>query len=298
MVLPDDVAPYALVIAGLVIVVIALVVVSLLFLRRSRRLVSERMVSARARIDLELSVADQTGRLRMIRELHDLSLHRVSTMIADAEGARYAAQTDATAAVRAAATISDTGRAALADMRRVSVLVRESEAEASLQPTLKSTRDLFKIMRDAGLAVTFDETGDPYALTAGAELAIYRILQEALSNSLKYGGEGTSARVAFTWTKDGFQVRVDDDGFRNAEIRRGMDPTTPMSYSVEDDLRSLTEEIVGPGIAEMRERAELFGGTLTVTQTAGVGFGISAVFPTLRHHNGVHGVDLSRGSRA
>jgi signal transduction histidine kinase len=71
-----------------------------------------------------------------------------------------------------------------------------------------------------------------------------------------------------------------------------------MSYTVEDDLHSLTEEIVGPGIAEMRERAELFGGTLNVTQTAGVGFGISAVFPTLRHHNGVHGVDLARGPRA
>ncbi|THG28146.1 sensor histidine kinase [Naasia lichenicola] len=296
MVLPDDVVPYALVIAGLVLVVVALVVVTVLAVRRARRLGAERTVNARARVDLELSVADQSGRLRMIRELHDLSLHRVTTMISDADGARYAGQTDPNAAVRAAGTISETGRTALADMRRVSLLVRESEAEIGLQPTLKSTRDLFAIMRDAGLTVIFERSGDPYQVTPGAELMIYRIMQEALSNSLKYGGEGTTARVAFTWTQDGFQARVDDDGFRNAAIRKGMDPTAPMSYTVEDDLHALTDEIVGPGIAVMRERAELYGGTLNVTQTPGVGFSISAVFPTLRHHNGVHGVDLSRGA--
>ncbi|WP_210481091.1 sensor histidine kinase [Naasia sp. SYSU D00948] len=263
--------------------------------RRSRRLASEQLLSARARVDLELSVAEQGGRLRIIRELHDLALHKVTSMIADAEGARYAAATDPKVAVRAAGSIADTGRAALADMRRVSSLVRESETDAAPQPTLRSTSDLFARMRAAGLAVTVTEAGEPYELSAGAELAIYRILQEALGNSLKWGGDGTEARVGFTWTSQGLQVRVDDNGIRNAALRKGLDVDFGAGYTVDDDLRALTQEITGPGVEGMRERTELFGGVFSATLTAGVGFSVSAVFPALRHHNGVHGVDLSRG---
>jgi signal transduction histidine kinase len=293
--------PLDALVTALLIAVPALLAVLFLVLwisarRRLRRLATEQTESARARVDLELSVAEQGGRLRIIRELHDLALNRVQSMIADAEGARYAAASDPVVAVRAAGTIANTGRAALADMRRVNTLVRETEADAAPQPTLKSTRDLFKLMRDAGLGVTFDESGEPYELSSGAELAIFRILQEALTNSLKWGGDGTAARVSFTWTAQGLQVRVDDDGIRNAAVRKGLDPDHGgAGYTVEDDLRSLTQDIVGPGIEEMRERTELFGGIFSASQTAGVGFSVSAVFPALRHHNGVHGVDLTRG---
>lgn len=293
---PLDTVPTVLLIGVPALLAVLFLVLWMAARRRSLRLAKEGTASARLRVDLELSVAEQGGRLRIIRELHDLALHRVASMIADAEGARYAAATDPAVAVRAAATIADTGRAALADMRRVSSLVRDTEADVAPQPTLKSTRDLFKVMRDAGLGVTFDESGRPYELSAGAELAIYRILQEALSNSLKWGGDGTAARVSFTWTAQGLQVRVDDDGIRNAAVRKGLDPDRGgTGYTVDDDLRTLTQEIIGPGIEEMRERTELFGGVFSASQTAGVGFSVSAVFPALRHHNGVHGVDLTRG---
>jgi len=263
--------------------------------RRFTAMIGELGFSARDRVDLELLVAAQGGRLRIIRELHDLTLHRVSMLVSDAEGARYAGERNPQAAVRAAIGMGDTARAMLADMRRVSNLVRESEADMLPQPTLKSSRELFKLMRDAGLVVTFEEAGTAYELSPGAELAVYRILQEALTNSLKYGGEGTTARVTFTWTVQGLQVRVDDDGFRNAAVRRGLDPNTSTGYTVEEDLRTLTQQIVGPGIEEMRERTHVFGGVFSATQTAGVGFSVSAVFPALKHHNGVHGVDLTRG---
>jgi signal transduction histidine kinase len=293
---PLDAVLTAVLIGVPALLAVVFLVLWLVARRRARMLTTEQTASARARVDLELSVAEQGGRLRIIRELHDLALNRVHSIIADAEGARYAALTDPAAAVRAAAVIADTGRAALADMRRVNTLVRESEADVAPQPTLKSTRDLFKVMRDAGLGVTFDEAGEPYELSSGAELAIYRILQEALSNSLKWGGDGTEARVSFAWTSQGLQVRVDDNGIRNAALRKGLDPDFGgAGYTVEDDLRSLTQEISGPGIEEMRERTELFGGVFSASQMAGVGFSVSAVFPALRHHNGVHGVDLSRG---
>jgi signal transduction histidine kinase len=283
--------------AGLLLVAVVLLV---LWLRSSfalRRLRRSRSSTDSEVAQLELSVADQSGRLRIIRELHDVTVHQVSAMIAQAEGARYAGSTDPMAAVRAAQSIAEMGRSTLADMRRVMTLVRESEAEAAQQPRLKSTRELLKVMRDAGLQVQFEETGEPYELNAAAELAVYRILQEALSNCLRYGGDGTEVRVSFGWTASGLAVRVDDNGFRNAVLRRGLSSEQAdeeLRYSVEDDVRALTQEITGAGIAEMRARAEVFGGMVTATEVPGVGFSIAATFPSIRFHNGVHGVDLSR----
>ncbi|MCU1472004.1 histidine kinase [Amnibacterium sp.] len=282
---------------GLLVLTVLLLVLWITTIRRLR--VERRAAADRAHLAarLQIAVADQGGRLRIIRELHDVAVHRVSAMIAQADGARYAGATDPSAAVRAAQAIAETGRATLADMRRVMTLVRESEAEAAPQPRLKSTRELFKTMRDAGLDVVVEEHGEPYDLNSGAELAIYRILQEALSNSLKYGGEGTQVRVGFTWTSSGIAVKVDDDGFRNAVLQRGLsaeDASAELAYGVEEDLRSLTQQLAGPGIQEMRARTELFGGTLTASETPGVGFSISATFPSIRFHNGVHGVDLTR----
>jgi signal transduction histidine kinase len=72
------------------------------------------------------------------------------------------------------------------------------------------------------------------------------------------------------------------------------DEAAALTYGMADDLRALTQEIAGAGLNEMRARAAVFGGTVTATEVPGVGFSIAATFPTIRHHNGVHGVDLSR----
>jgi signal transduction histidine kinase len=282
---------------GLLLVVVVLLVLWIVAVKRLRA--ERRAAAAREQqaAHLRVAVADQGGRLRIIRELHDVAVHRVSAIVAQADGARYAGGTDPFAAVRAAQTIADTGRTTLADIRRVMTLVREIEADTAPQPTLRSTRELFATMRQAGLSIEVEEHGDPYELNSGAELAIHRILQEALANSLQHGGDGTEVRVGFTWTDAGLAVRADDNGFRNAILRRGLSPddvAAALSYGVEDDLRSLTEVPTGAGIHEMRARAELFGGTLTASETPGVGFSISATFPSIRFHNGVHGVDLAR----
>jgi signal transduction histidine kinase len=174
-------------------------------------------------------------------------------------------------------------------------VVRDGEAEASPQPALSSVRELFKVMRDAGLDVEFQEHGERHELRHGAELAIFRILQEALSNALSHGGEGTKVVVTFKWTEDGLQVLVDDDGIRAEAIRNGLDPDVEAQqhrYTQEDDLAALTKVPTGRGMTEMRERTELFGGVFNAYTVPGVGFSISAIFPALRYHNGVHGVKL------
>jgi signal transduction histidine kinase len=284
-------------VATVVLVVLAAVLLVLWRVaRRAERAASaERVDLERDRIDLELSLAEQTSRLRIIRELHELAVHSVSVIISQADGARYAATVDPDVATRSAAAIAEAGRATLADLRRVMTVVSAGEADAAPQPSLSSARELFKVMRDAGLEVKFVETGTRLDLKQGAELAIYRILQEALGNALAHGGAGTSATVTFKWIEQGLEVLIDDDGIRAEALRNGLDPNVEAqqrSATEDDELAALTQTPQGRGITEMRERTELFGGVFTARTVPGVGFSVSAIFPALKYHNGVHGVKL------
>ncbi|PXA67522.1 ATP-binding protein [Cryobacterium arcticum] len=289
--------PWQILCVVLAAVCVILAVLWLMGLRRNRRSRFDRSAAERVRIDLELSLAEQQGRLAIIRELQDVAVLSLARLITRAEGARYAAESDPSTAVRAATALVEDGRVTLADLRRVLTIAREGESIQAMQPGLQSARNLFGVMRDAGLAVGFTESGDRFPLKPGAELAIYRILQSALANALKHGGVGTEARVSFTWTQDGLQLLIDDDGIRAAARRESAtasDFAARTAYTIDDDLRALSESISGAGITQMRERAQLFGGIFNAGTVPGVGFSVSAVFPSLRFHNGVHGVDLSR----
>ncbi len=286
-------------IAATIAVAAAIVFLVLWLVSRSarRRLGDERSESDWTRIDRELELAEQAGRLRIIRELQDVAIQSVSRLVTQAEGIRYTAESDQDAAVRATSVLESGAREALADMRRVQSIVKEGESVSVPQPSLHSARDLFRVMREAGLDVTFAETGERFALRPGAELAVFRILQGTLENALKHGGTGTDVRVAFGWTGDGLKITVDDDGIRASARRAGAHPDEmagATQYTIDDDLRALTESISGAGLTEMRERAQVFGGILTAQTVPGVGFSVSVVFPSLRFHNGVHGVNLTR----
>ncbi len=279
------------------IVLAALTVLLLVLWLRSRRNAVNQSAAEQQRIDLELSLAEQQGRLGIIRELQDGAVLSIARLITAAEAARYTAESDPSSAVRAATALTEDGRVALADMRRVLTIVREGESVAAPRPGLQSAQDLFRVMRDAGLVVGFDESGERFPLKPGAELAIFRILQSALANSLKHGGPGTEAKISFTWTQDGLQLQIDDDGIRAAARRTSSDDkefAERTRYTIDDDLKALSESISGAGITQMRERAELFGGVFNAGTVPGVGFSVSAIFPSLRFHNGIHGVNLSR----
>lgn len=282
----------------------ALLVLAIVFLvlwrTAARAARSDRVARAeveRERFSLELTLAEQGSRLQMIRELHEVAVHSIGAIVSQAEGARYAATQDPAAAGRAAAAIAEAARATRADLRRVLTVVRDGEAEAFSPDELGDIPQLLDVMRAAGLVVEFSESGEPHELGEGAGLAVFRILQEALGNSLDHGGAGTTAQVQFTWTDDGLQVLVEDDGTRAAAIRNGLDPyaeATKQGYTVEDDLAALTQIPVGRGMTEMRERTELFGGVFEAHRVPGVGFTVQAVFPSIRHHNGIHGVPMGR----
>src|SRR5690554_4901529 len=276
-----------LALAGAVLVVIGVVLLILwiLAVRARRRESSVRAEVERSRLDLESLLAEQSARLRMVGELGGVAVSSVSAIVRQADGARYAAESDPGAAVRSAASIAEAARATLDDLRRVTDIVKHGEADAGAQPGIKTARELFRVMREAGLEIRFEETGERFELKSGAELAIYRILQESLSNALKYGGEGTSATVAFRWSDTGVRVQVDDDGIRAAIRRAGDDPNAVSragGYSIDDDAAALTTTPSGPGITEMRERAELFGGVFHAEAVPGVGFSVAVSFPVPR----------------
>lgn len=284
--------------ASVLLIVTLVLLVLWLRARRARdRETAERNAAERAAIELELSLREQLGRLRIVREIHDVAIHTIGDIITRADGARFAATADPAAATRAAVTIADTARAALADLRRVNNVVSAGEAAARPEPRMRSARDLLRVMREAGLNIIAEEHGEQFDVSKGADTAIHSLLQEALSNALKYGGVGTEVRLALHWRGDGLHISIDDDGVRNRARLAGGDPDDPASsqaYTVDDDAAALTREVTGPGISEMRDRVALFGGVFTANPVPGVGFHVSAVFPALRYDNGVHGVNLAR----
>ncbi|MBB5632221.1 signal transduction histidine kinase [Cryobacterium mesophilum] len=281
-----------------VVVLVVLVIVLLVLLRKARRTrraeAAARVHAERDAIDLELTGRELLARLRIVRELHDVAAHSISGIVTKAESVRHAATADPESPIRAAEAIGETARKALADLRRIGTVAREDQDDRLPQQRIDGVPDLLAVMRDAGLVIDLEESGEPFDLPKGAELAVYRVIEESLSNTLKHAGEGTHVTVSLTWRDEGLQVLVDDDGVRAALRRDGLDPNDapPRQGTVDEDLGALTDVVTGPGISEMRERVELFGGVFTVYSVPGVGFSTSAVFPALRYDNGVHGVNL------
>ena len=177
---------------------------------RNVQLVEEREENAR------LAVRDE--RSRIARELHDVVAHHVSVMVVQAGGARRTleargAPEEPEDPIREALdSIESTGRQTLTEMRRMLGLLRTEEAEERApQPSLDRLDDLLAQVREAGLPVELTVEGTPHPLPAGVELSAYRIVQEALTNTLKHAGRA-SAKVSLRYGERDFEVEVADDG--------------------------------------------------------------------------------------
>jgi signal transduction histidine kinase len=245
------------------------------------------------RSELEVKLAEQADRMRVISEVHDAAAATLTSLISQAEGATFTAVSDPQVASRAAEAIADSARAVLNDIRRVVNVSRDGAAELEGLPSLVSIHNLFEAMNESGIAVKFEETGTPFGVSPSAELAIFRILQESLNNTRAHGGPGTTVKVGMAWSPQGLHVRIDDDGTRAR--KRFMAPEDA-AYTIEDDHAALVEILSGRGMKEMRTRTETFGGVFSAHRVPGVGFSVSVAFPTLKFHNGIHGVNVNAAS--
>lgn len=236
--------------------------------RRSRREMIGALRDRAERLEVE---RDQQGRIataaersRIAREMHDIVAHSLSVIIAQSDGGRYAAETDPGAAVRSLTTIGETGRAALADMRRLLGVLRSDDAPTAVgvgspgpQPAVEDLDALVDQVRASGLRVSVVKMGSPRILPPGAGLSAYRICQEALTNVLKHAGPDPQVTVLVQWLPTSLVLDVSDDG-------RGA--------AVESDG-------AGKGLLGMRERAAMFRGTLTAGPRPGGGFRVHAELP-------------------
>jgi signal transduction histidine kinase len=197
-------------------------------------------------------------RRRIAREMHDLVGHSVSVMVVQAGGARRILERDPERAIEAAVRIEATGRAALAEMRRLLGLLGTHDGDGSLapQPTLDDVEALVERARAAGLPVHATVDGERRPLPAGAEAAAYRVVQEALTNALKHAGAAPTD-VLLRWGPDCLEIVVAD---------RGGAPGTPLPGG-------------GHGIVGMRERVKVYGGELTANPRPDGGFVVRARIP-------------------
>jgi len=235
-------------------------------------------VEVEARLHLLETERDQATRIavaeersRIARELHDVVAHAVSVMVVQADGAGYAIQSDPELAQRALRTISETGRGALGELRRLLDVLRHDESDGEPrvpQPDAHALADLAERMRAAGVPVTLevDELGD---LPAGVSLGVYRIVQESLTNTLKHAGRGASAAVRVSRTGDLVEVLVSDDGAGRAH------ELVPAARNGRAPVRLPG----GNGLIGMRERAHVYGGTLEVGPAPGGGWQVRAELP-------------------
>lgn len=165
-------------------------------------------------------VAVLEERARIAREMHDIVAHSLAVIVRQAEGGAFVASRDTERATTALQTIADTGREALADMRRLLGVLRDPDAlPAGPQPRLADLAQLVEGVRGAGLDVRITESGAPFAIGPAIELAGYRLVQEGLTNAVKHAGARARVTVAVQWTQEALTVEVSDDGAgRSADL--------------------------------------------------------------------------------
>jgi len=213
---------------------------------RNERLQREREALA------QVAVAQE--RERIARELHDIIAHSVSLMIVASDGAEAAIEQENIGEARqAVAAIGRTGRDALTDLRLLLGVLRTDRGIAEPQPGLDQLEDL---VGSVPLKVRLRVEGPPRELPQGLALAVFRIVQEALTNAVKHAGPDASADVRLSYSSSAMEVEVSDDG-------RG--PVPPGRN--------------GHGLIGMRERVAMFGGTFTAGPRAAGGFRVLARLP-------------------
>lgn len=217
---------------------------------RALHLEREQLVEAERAVGVE--------RTRIARELHDIVAHQVSLMTVQAGAAKTIANTDPEAAASAMNAVEVAGRQALDELRHLLGVLRPDSDDDELgpQPSRSDLPRLVEEIKRAGLQVSLQQDDTQRRLPARIELAIFRIVQEALTNVLKHAGPNAQAEVRIQTARQTVTIEVEDDGVNSTRL--------PGS---------------GHGITGMRERAQSLGGTLEAGPRASGGFSVSARLP-------------------
>jgi signal transduction histidine kinase len=215
--------------------------------------------------DQQAALAAAAERARIAREMHDIVAHHLTVMTTLAEAAVAASASSPEKATDVMRSVAVTGRRALADTRRLLGVLRERDSTgagsaADLQPVpdLGQLDALIEQVRSAGLDTALELHGQAPDVPAGVQLAVYRLVQEALTNTLKHGGAGARASVRLSFEPGELRVDVNDDGAGSA---------APAAAGV------------GGGLPGMRERVRAYGGDVQAGPRQPAGWAVSARLP-------------------
>jgi signal transduction histidine kinase len=225
--------------------------------------------------DQQGALAAAAERARIAREMHDIVAHHLTVMVTLSDAAVAASASSPERAAEVMRSVSATGRRALADTRRLLGVLRQPPGQdpaENLQPVpdLSQLDALIEQVRSAGLDTTLEIHGAARDVPAGVQLTVYRLVQEALTNTLKHGGSGARATVRLQFLPGELRVDIDDDGAGAA---------APATASV------------GGGLVGMRERVHAYGGDVQAGPRTPGGWKVSA-----RLH--LDGGDLDGGDTA
>jgi signal transduction histidine kinase len=226
--------------------------------RREREQASrERAERIDAERELRVRAAALGERARLAREIHDVVAHSVSVMVIQAAGARAVMDGEPDRARAALSSVERAGRDALAEMRRLLGVLGDGERLRALapQPGVEDLAELVRATCAAGLPASIRVEGQPVIVPAGLSLCAYRVVQEALTNSIKHAGPAR-AEVAVRWRPDVLELEVADDG-----------------------PGPVTSPAGGHGLMGMRERTALHGGSVDAGPRPGGGFAVRARIP-------------------
>ncbi len=205
--------------------------------------------------DQQAVIAVAAERARIAREMHDVVAHSLSVMIALSDGAAATTQRDPVQAADVMRQVGATGRQALGEMRRLLGVLRDDDDALAPQPGDRELIALVEQVRSAGLPVDLVVTGPPHLSSAGAQLAVHRIVQESLTNVMKHAPSATRATVRLNYATDHIDIEVVND-----DPRPGPGP----------------RQASGHGLTGMRERAAVFGGPLTAGRDPDGGWRVRA----------------------
>lgn len=232
--------------------------------------------------EISLELAEQSKRFEMAGDMNESAIQQISSVITNAEAGLYTSKLDPSAGTRSLEKILISAKAAHSELRRLYETINRGSLVSQAPPTLESISNLEIPMREAGYELSVSYSGPKAQIASSMELAIYRIVFEALKNVRQHNPIGTMATVELTWFENSLQVIIRDNGVEVVR-KSSLGPNgLPVPYDANDDIQGLLEKVIGPGITAMRERVESFGGSLEAQRVVGIGFTVSALFPISR----------------
>ncbi|MFM6967042.1 MAG: sensor histidine kinase [Rhodoluna sp.] len=238
----------------------------------------DRVVSDREQARLALQIAEQDARFEIAKDISELVIQRLTAAVSLADGASFALRGESELGERALAQVGQSARQAHIELRRLYDMLNKQNRVNAAPPRIGDLAALIPMYRELGYNIMLNQAGRPLELEEGLELAVYRIIFDALENVQTHVPVGADVTVDFAWTEGGLQVLVKDNGVEVANRTRNL---AGNAYEVSDDHRSLVETITGAGLTSMRERAALYGGSIEATRVPGVGFTLSLILPRL-----------------